>query len=204
MGSDWGWTGWRKATEGKGTDWRWVIEELEKEFGTPARLQSLKLEGILHRGNGEGDTSSLEEPGTLGGLRDCSWFDEDLGRRCRMEEKKEQDSGRGMVPIPLSNVRISQPEPAAQGEQSEWLRVVGKRTTGMKQQDKHEVCSMCSLIIIEVWESRKTDGLKLFQMDIKLSFMDNVPAVRKRVGVVCFCTHSLHSMLTFLNFKKES
>lgn len=103
--------GWRKATVGKGTDWIWVMEESDREFGTPAWLLSLKLEGILHRGNGEGDTSSLEEPGTLGGLRDCSGVDEDLGRKCRMEEKKEQDSGRGMVPIPLSNVRILQPEP---------------------------------------------------------------------------------------------
>lgn len=99
---------------GKGTDWTWVMEVMEesdKELGTPARLPSLKPEGILHRGNGEGDTSSLEELGTLGGLRDCSGVDEDLGRKCRMEEKKEQDSGRGMVPIPLSNVRILQPEP---------------------------------------------------------------------------------------------
>lgn len=39
-----------------------------------------------------------------------------------MEEKKEQDSGRGMVPIPLSNVRILQPKPAAQEEQLKWLR----------------------------------------------------------------------------------
>ncbi|KAK9537833.1 hypothetical protein VZT92_005411 [Zoarces viviparus] len=139
MGSDWGWMGWRKATVGKGTDWIWVIEESEREFGTLAWLQSLKLEGILHRGNGERDMSSLEEPGTLGGLRDGSGVDEDLGRRCRMEAKKEQDSGRGMVPIPLSNVRILQPEPAAQGEQSKWLRVVGKRrrTTGRKQQGNH-------------------------------------------------------------------
>lgn len=127
MGWDWGWMGWRKATVGKGTDWTWVMEESDREFGTPAWLLSLKLEGILHRGNGEGDTSSLEEPGTLGGLRDCSGVDEDLGRRCRMEEKKEQDSGRGMVPIPLSNVRILQPKPAAQGEQLKWLRVEGKR-----------------------------------------------------------------------------
>lgn len=95
---------------GKGTDWIWVMDESDREFGTPAWLLSLKPEGILHRGNGEGDTSSLEDPGILGGLRDCSGVDEDLGRRCRMEEKKEQDSGRGMVPIPLSNVRILQPE----------------------------------------------------------------------------------------------
>lgn len=135
MGSDWGWMGWRQATVGKGTDWKWVMEESDKEFGTPAQLLSLKLEGILHRGNGEGDTSSLEEPGTLGGLRDCSGVDEDLGRRCRIDEKKEQDSGRGMVPIPLSNVRILQPEPVAQGEQLKWLRVEGKTgsTRGMKQ-----------------------------------------------------------------------
>lgn len=124
---------------GKGTDWTWVMEESDREFGTPAWLLSLKPEGILHRGSGEGDTSSLEEPGTLGGLRDCSGVDEDLGRRCRMEEKKEQDSGRGMVPIPLSNVRILQPKPAAQEEQLKWLRVAGKRgsTTGMKQQGNH-------------------------------------------------------------------
>lgn len=124
---------------GKGTDWMWVMEESDREFGTPAWLLSLKLEGILHRGSGEGDTSSLEEPGTLGGLRDCSGVDEDLGRRCRMEEKKEQDSGRGMVPIPLSNVRILQPEPGAQGEQLKWLRAAGKKgsTAGMKQQGNH-------------------------------------------------------------------
>lgn len=124
---------------GKGTDWTWVMEESDREFGTPAWLLSLKPEGILHRGSGEGDTSSLEEPGTLGGLRDCSGVDEDLGRRCRMEEKKEQDSGRGMVPIPLSNVRILQPKPAAQEEQLKWLRGAGKRgsTTGMKQQGNH-------------------------------------------------------------------
>lgn len=112
---------------GKGTDWTRVMEESDREFGTPARrLPSLKPEGILHRGKGEGDTSSLEEPGTLGGLRDCSGVDEDLGRRCRMEEKKEQDSGRGMVPIPLSNVRILQPKPAAQEEQLRWLREGGR------------------------------------------------------------------------------
>lgn len=127
MRSDRGCMGWRKATVGKGTDWIWVMEESDKEFGTPAWLLSLKLEGILHRGNGEGDTSSLEESGTLGGLRDCSGVEEDLGRKCRMEEKKEQDSGRGMVPIPLSNVRILQPEPAAQGEQLKWFRVVEKK-----------------------------------------------------------------------------
>lgn len=112
---------------GKGTDWTWVMEESDRELGTPAWLLSLKPEGILHRGSGEGDTSSLEEPGTLGGLKDCSGVDEDLGRRCRMDEKKEQDSGRGMVPIPLSNVRILQPKPAAQEEQLKWLRVAGKR-----------------------------------------------------------------------------
>lgn len=44
-----------------------------------------------------------------------------------MEEKKEQDSGRGMVPIPLSNVRILQPKPAAQEEQLKWLRKEGRR-----------------------------------------------------------------------------
>lgn len=44
-----------------------------------------------------------------------------------MEEKKEQDSGRGMVPIPLSNVRILQPKPAAQEEQLKWLREGGRR-----------------------------------------------------------------------------
>lgn len=96
---------------GKGTDWIWVTDESDRELGTPTWPPSLKPEGILQRGSGEGDTSSLEEPGTLGGLRDWSVVDEDLGRRCRMEEKKEQDSGRGMVPIPLSNVRIVQPEP---------------------------------------------------------------------------------------------
>lgn len=136
INSDWAWMGWRKATVGKGTDWTRVIEESDRELGTPAwRL----LEGILHRGKGEGDTSSLEEPGTLGGLRDCSGVDEDLGRRCRMEEKKEQDSGRGMVPIPLSNVRILQPKPAAQEEQLKWLRKEGRRggTSGREQQDDH-------------------------------------------------------------------
>lgn len=125
---------------GKGTDWTWVMEESDSEFGTPTWLLSLKPEGILHRGNGEGDTSSLEEPGTLGGLRDCSGVDEDLGRKCRMEEKKEQDSGRGMVPIPLSNVRILQPKPVvAQEEQLKWLRVAGKRgtTKGFKRQGNH-------------------------------------------------------------------
>lgn len=96
---------------GKGTEWIWVMEELEKECGPPAWPLSLKPEGILQRGKGEGDTSLLEEPGILGGLRDWSGVEEDLGRSCRMEEKKEQDSGRGMVPIPLSNVRILQPEP---------------------------------------------------------------------------------------------
>lgn len=104
MASDGGWT---KATVGKGTDGIRIMEESDREPGTPPWL----LDGTLHRGNGEGDTSSLEEPGTLGGLRDCSGVDEDLGRKLRMEEKKEQDSGRGMVPIPLSNVRILQPGP---------------------------------------------------------------------------------------------
>lgn len=28
--------GWRKATEGKGTDGIWVMEESDMEFGTPA------------------------------------------------------------------------------------------------------------------------------------------------------------------------
>lgn len=112
---------------GKGTDWIRVMEDSDRELGTPARLLSLKPDGIFQRGNGEGDTSSLEEPGALGGLRDCSGVDEDLGRKCRMEEKKEQDSGRGMVPIPLSNVRILQPEPTAQGEQMRGLREVGSR-----------------------------------------------------------------------------
>lgn len=124
---------------GKGTERTWVMEESDREFGTAVWLLSLKLEGISHRGNGEGDTSSLEEPGTLGGLRDCSGVDEDLGRKCRMEEKKEQDSGRGMVPIPLSNVRILQPEPTAQGEQLKCLLAEGDRrsTTVMKQQGNH-------------------------------------------------------------------
>lgn len=56
-----------------------------------------------------------------------------------MEEKKEQDSGRGMVPIPLSNVRILEPEPAAQGEQLKWFRVEGikGRTSGMRQRGDH-------------------------------------------------------------------
>lgn len=56
-----------------------------------------------------------------------------------MEEKKEQDSGRGMVPIPLSNVRVLQPEPAAQGEQLKWPREAETKgahkrneTTGLK------------------------------------------------------------------------
>lgn len=102
---------------GKGTGGTWVMEESDREFSTLV----WPPEGTLHRGNGEGDTSSLEELGMLGGLRDCSGVEEDLGRRCRMEEKKEQDSGRGMVPIPLSNVRILQPEPAAQGEQLKWF-----------------------------------------------------------------------------------
>lgn len=66
-------------------------------------MWSLNPVGTLHRGRGE------ETPGALG-LKACSGVDEDLGRRCRMEEKKEQDSGRGMVPIPLSKVRIVQPE----------------------------------------------------------------------------------------------
>lgn len=47
-----------------------------------------------------------------------------------MEEKKEQDSGRGMVPIPLSNVRILQPKPAAQEEQLKWLRRGGGQREG--------------------------------------------------------------------------
>lgn len=108
---------------GKGTDGIWIMEESDREPGTPAWL----LDGTLHRGNGEGDTSSLEEPGTLGGLRDCSGVDEDLGRKLRMEEMKEQDSGRGIVPIPLSNVRILQPGPAAQGGQLKTLRVGKER-----------------------------------------------------------------------------
>lgn len=133
--SDWGWTGWRKATVGKGTDWTRDMEESERELGTPAwRLP----EGILHRGKGEGDTSSLEEPGTLGGLRDCSGVDEDLGRRCRMEEKKEQDSGRGMVPIPLSNVRILQPKPEAQEEQLKWLRKGGKEREHIRSREEED------------------------------------------------------------------
>lgn len=115
---------------GKGTDWTWVMEESDREFGTPAWLPSKKPEGILQRGNGEGDTSSLEEPGILGGLKGCSGVDEDLGRRCRIEEKKEQDSGRGMVPIPLSNVRILHPKPVvAKEQQLKWLTVEGKRRT---------------------------------------------------------------------------
>lgn len=35
-GSDEGWRGWRKATEGKGTDGIWVMEESDMELGTPA------------------------------------------------------------------------------------------------------------------------------------------------------------------------
>ena len=130
---------------GKGTDWIWVMEESDREFGTPAWLLSLKLEGILHRGNGEGDMSLLEEPGTLRGLRDCSGVDEDLGRRCRMEEKKEQDSGRGMVPIPLSNVRILQPEPAAQGEHLKWLRVKGKERE--HNRNEHNRATMVEVVL---------------------------------------------------------
>lgn len=104
--------------------------ESESEFGSPAWLLSIKPQGILHRGNGEGDTSLLAEPGIFGGLKDCSGVDEDLGRRCRIEEKKEQDSGRGMVPIPLSNVRILHPKPAvAKEQQLKWLMVEGKRQT---------------------------------------------------------------------------
>lgn len=97
--------GCRKATEGKGTDWSWGTDESDRELGI---TWSLNPAGTLHRGRGEGEEEE-EAPGTLG-LRACSGVDEDLGRRCRMEEKKEQDSGRGMVPIPLSNVRIVQPE----------------------------------------------------------------------------------------------
>lgn len=94
------------------------MAESDGELSTPPWLPE---EGTLHRGNGEGDASPPEEPGMLRGLRDCSEVEEDLGRRCRMEEKKEQDSGRGMVPIPLSNVRMVQPRPAAQGEQLKWI-----------------------------------------------------------------------------------
>lgn len=76
---------------------------------------SFEPDGTLHRGNGEGDTSSLEELGALGGLREC-WADVDLGRRWRMEENKEEESRRGNVPMPLSNIRILQPEPEAEGK----------------------------------------------------------------------------------------
>lgn len=105
---------------GKGTDG--IMEESDREAGRPERPPSLPLDGTLHRGNGDGDTSSLEQPGILGGLSDCSGVDEDLGRKLRMEEKKEQDSGRGMVPIPLSSVRMAQRNPVAQGGQLQWLR----------------------------------------------------------------------------------
>lgn len=57
-----------------------------------------------------------------------------------MEEKKEQDSGRGMVPIPLSNVRILQPKPAAQGEQLKWLRKEGRR--GGEHQEENSRMTM--------------------------------------------------------------
>lgn len=116
---------------GTGTDWTRVMEESDQELGTPTWLLSLKPVGILHRGNGQGDKSCLG-----GGLMDCSGVDEDLGRKCRMEEKKEQDSGREMVPIPLSSVRILQLKPAAQGQQLKWsLRHVSdvKQSAGAEE-----------------------------------------------------------------------
>lgn len=85
----------------------------DMEFGIPRKWS---LDGSLHRGKGEGEISPLEEAGALGGLRDGSGVDADLGRRCRMEEKKEVESGRGMVPMPLSNVRVSRTKPEARGE----------------------------------------------------------------------------------------
>lgn len=118
---------------GKGTDCTWVMEESDSEFGT-------SVERILHWGKGEGDTTSLEEPGILGGLKDCSGVDEDLGRRCRIEEKKKQDSGKGMVPIPLSNVRILHPKPVvAKEQQLKWLMVEGEwwTTEGETQMGNH-------------------------------------------------------------------
>lgn len=125
---------------GIGTDWTWVMEELDSEFGTSTWLLSIKMERILHCGNGEGDTTLLEEPGIVGGLKDCSGVDEDLGRRCRIEEKKKQDSGRGMVPIPLSNVRILHPKPVvAKEQQLKLLMVEGERSTteGEKRMGNH-------------------------------------------------------------------
>lgn len=102
---------------GTGTSGMWVMEDSDREFGTPAGRWSLPPAGTLHRGRWDGDTSSLGDMGTQRVLSDCSGVNEGLGRRCRMLEKKEQDSGSGMVPIPLSSVRILQLEPAAQGEQ---------------------------------------------------------------------------------------
>lgn len=138
-----GWRGWRKATVGKGTDGMWVTAESDRELSTPPWLPD---EGTLHRGNGEGDASPPEEPGMLRALRDCSGVEEDLGRRCRMEEKKEQDSGRGMVPIPLSNVRTVQPRPAAQGEQLKWIgEEEGERRAAVEAATfKHLSCSSAS------------------------------------------------------------
>lgn len=131
------------------------MEESDREFGTLAWPPPLKPEGILQRGNGEGDTSSPEEPGTLGGLRDCSGVDEDLGRSCRKEEKKEQDSGRGMVPIPLSSVRILQPKPAAQGEELKLLRAAGEREGA--QQEQNNRATMVEVVLKEPFERQKRE-----------------------------------------------
>lgn len=110
---------------GLGTDMMWVMKEFD--IGTLVWLLSKKVEGMFHWGNGEGNTTSLEEPGILVGLKDCSGVGEDLGRRCRIEEKKKLGSRRGMVPIPLSNVRILHPKPVvAKEQQLKLLMVKGK------------------------------------------------------------------------------
>lgn len=182
---------------GKGTDWMWVMEESDRELGTPAWLPSLKLEGILHRGRGEGDTSSLEEAGTLGGLRDGAGVDEDLGRRCRMEEKKEQDSGRGMVPIPLSNVRILQPKPAAQGEQLKWLR----EREGA-QQERDDRGTMHSLI-----PAGQTSLQPLLTRLSRISITTNQPGARlmhRSSSIEVLHSHSISSFKICLDLKTNS
>lgn len=73
-----------------------------------------------------------------------------------MEEKKEQDSGRGMVPIPLSNVRILQPKPAAQEEQLKWLRKGGREgahqdqnsRTAMVEVELRQCLGICKLCLV--------------------------------------------------------